>query len=214
MINNFGDIRSRLLFRDHEFYFLQIIKRRKDNPDLSKSEKIIKNFYIYSLLEFDNLQPKIISLCNEYNARAYFRLNRRNSKNIALQMLKRITSLIIDKNYRPIENIYPSVCGEYHSDNKKTWIIDIDGSYDENWNNFIKVRDEFNKTHKHSRIEYSGTIPTKNGFHIITYPFDISYFYDCWDKLIRHNQTTTNLQSISNSIPDIHKDSPTLLYMS
>lgn len=200
MINNFGDIRSRLLFKDYEFYFLQIIKRRKDNPDLSKSEKIIKNFYIYSYLEFDNLQPKIIELCNEHNARAYFRLNRRNSKDIALQMLKRITSLIIDKNYRPIENIYPSICGEYHSDDKKTWIIDVDGSY-ENWNNFIKVRDEFNKTHKHSRIEYSGTIPTKNGFHIIVLPFDISYFYDCWDKLI------------GNSIPDIHKDNPTLLYM-
>jgi len=208
MIDNFNEIRKFLSFKDGDFYFLQIIKRRKDNPDLNKSEKLIDNFYIYSLKEFDNLKDKVIELCNIHNARAYFRLNRRNSEKIALQTLKKITDLIISKDYKAVKNIYPSVCGEFHSDPKKTWIIDIDNQEsDFAWQYFIKVRDKFNSTHKTSRIEFLGTIPTKNGFHIIVLPFDVQWFNAVW---LDYKGLTPSMKL---PVPDIHKDNPTILYI-
>ena len=71
MIDNFDKIKSLLRFEnDNDFYFLQIIKRKKDNPGLEKSEKTLKNYFIYSLDEFDALKPKVIDFCIENNARA------------------------------------------------------------------------------------------------------------------------------------------------
>lgn len=214
-MNNFDLIRTYLKFENEgDFYFLQIIKRRKDNPDLSKSEKLIDNFYIYSLEEYDNLKDKIIILCHLHNARAYFRLNRRNAEVIGLQTLKRVTDLIINKNHRAIANIYPSVCGEFHQDPEKKWILDLDGTFAEDKIRFYATLERL-KDHpfmsKRALPKIYGEIPTKNGCHIIISPCDAHI-------LDQELQKVSYEISESRGFPqkdtwDLHKDSPTLLYM-
>lgn len=203
MINNAHLIRPLLKFESpNDFYFLQILKRRKDNPDLERDMNVLGDFYIYSLEQFDNLMPKIIKICNDENARAYFRLNRRDAKKVGLQMLKRITDLIISENYRPIKNSYASIAGEFHSDPDKTWLIDIDWI---DYENFPGAIDKIKEIISNLQIEAKREplmieIPTKNGFHIITRPFNIS-------KL--------NQLLIMGKLPqmDSHKDNPTILYI-
>lgn len=192
MIDNFELIAE--LIKDKttagEFYFLQILKRRKDNPELGKDMILIDNFFIKSAEDLLNKRERIIELCETNNARAYFRLNKRSERKIALQTLKLIADNIASDNYN-IKNCYLSCCGQYHSDENKTWLIDID-SNDEEYDRSIQ---EFINT-KCSPIgmKIISNIPTKNGHHLITRPFNLMEFRKEFEGV------------------DIHKDNPTILY--
>ena len=134
-MNNFDIIRKMISFPDENaFYFLQILKRRKDNPDLVKDMIHIEDYYIYSLEQFDGLRQRIIDQCDTENARAYFRLNRRDAKKISMQVLKRTVDYIVSENYRAVKNVFASCAGEFHSDPDKTWIVDIDNVSIETFN--------------------------------------------------------------------------------
>ena len=79
--DNFNLIRPLLNFESSDdFYFIQIMQRRKDNPDMKTGVKIIKEFYIDNLEQFDNKQDQIIEMAHKYNARATIRLNKRSYK--------------------------------------------------------------------------------------------------------------------------------------
>lgn len=86
VIDNFDLILDQLSFNNkNEFYFLQIIQRKKDgNKDLHvrNGYRLIKSYYVYSKEELINLKDRIIELCKNNNARAYINLNVRNAKEI------------------------------------------------------------------------------------------------------------------------------------
>jgi len=99
--NNFSQIVELLEFSNPlDFYFLQIMKRRKDNPDLDKGVRIIKDFYITSQEDLLDKQEEIIALCDEHNARATIRLNKRNLGVCALHCYKEM----LDKKIQRIES--------------------------------------------------------------------------------------------------------------
>ena len=126
-IDNFSVIRKILRFpTEDSFYFLQVLKRRKDNPDLEKDMIHLADFYIYSLEDYDRLADRVINLCESENARAYLRLNVRDSKKTAMMTLKKIVDYISTENYKAVKKAYASCSGEHHSDPDKTWIVDID----------------------------------------------------------------------------------------
>lgn len=226
MIDNFNIIGDNFLkFQDKDdFYFLQIIKRRKDNPELAKNEKLIDSFYIYSLEDYNKLREKIISICNQHNARAYFRLNKRNAKKIGLQMLKRVADLIIGENYKSISHIYPSVCGEFHHDSNKKWILDLDGECAKHKELFYEAlnntkNDPFNKSAKTNAYGNSypliiNEILTKNGVHIIISPCDTHLLMKHLElAMVKLRTLIMDFNPNNSNTWDLHKDSPTLLYM-
>jgi hypothetical protein len=183
---------------ENAFYFLQILKRRKDNPDLGKDMVHIADYYIYSLDQFDELKRKIINQCNAENARAYFRLNRRDSKKVAMQVLKRTVDYITSKNYNAVKNVFASCTGEFHSDPDKTWIVDVDNvsldffNHSDKYNSVRELVFELQKeAGKEPMMTY---IFTKGGIHIITRPFNLNKFRE------QHPDV------------DVHKDNPTILY--
>ena len=45
-INNTAKIGTMLSFEKDDFYFVQVLKRRKDNPEMEKDMVVIDNFYI------------------------------------------------------------------------------------------------------------------------------------------------------------------------
>ncbi len=198
-MDNFENIRKMLSFPDENaFYFLQILKRRKDNPDLGKDMVHIADYYIYSLDQFDELKRKIINQCNAENARAYFRLNRRDSKKVAMQVLKRTVDYITSKNYNAVKNVFASCTGESHSDPDKTWIVDVDNvsldffNHSDKYNSVRELVFELQKeAGKEPMMTY---IFTKGGIHIITRPFNLNKFRE------QHPDV------------DVHKDNPTILY--
>jgi len=200
MIDNFEQIKSLLRFDStDDFYFLQIIKRKKEHPDMPKSVKVIATFYIPSIAKLEELTEEIIHMCEYHGARAYINLNKRSFEKMAFQMLKQVTDCILSKDYAYIRKSYNTVCGRFSNEDKdtKTWIIDVD-TKDESFYDPLKKELEL--------IEPVGEkvvakIDTKNGYHIITKPFNKNKFdwlFNAWAVIPK---------------PEIHTNNPTILYI-
>lgn len=190
-VDNFDLINSMLKFEDSKhFYFVQLIKRKKDNPEMKKDVSIVDNFFIYSNGDLPKLKNKIVDLCELNNARAYIRMNVRDAEKIALETIKITTQCIIDRDYRGVKSAYLSACGQYSSDKNKKWIIDID-TKDEI---LIKEVIEHILTILPKGGIIYGKVPTRNGLHLLTSGFNPQLFKDKYPKI------------------DIHKDNMTVLY--
>jgi hypothetical protein len=189
MIDNYQQIKRLLKFDDPDkFYFLQILKRRKDNPELGRDMKLIDNRFYYSMQAFEEDENDIKDLCTITNSRAYLRLNRRSSSQVALKCLARTADLISSQNFKDVKRCYLSVCGEFQSEENKTWIVDLDG--DPDVERIIKVINDLEPPiHKTQAL-----IPTKNGKHLISKPFRKDEFRKMFPEI------------------DIHTDNPILLF--
>lgn len=199
MVNNFEPIANFISGKAKlgEFYFLQLLKRRKDNPTLEKGMILVDNFFIKDSEDLLKKQERIIEICTTRNARAYFRLNKRNEKKVALETLALIARNIANGEYN-IRNCYHSVCGEYHSDEEKKWLIDID------WKDFNLKDAEDGEAFLEGMRDYLSSLqpkgeillelPTKNGVHLITSVFRL-------DRFMQHFPKIT-----------VHKDNPTILF--
>ena len=190
MINNLNQIKTLLQFNsEDDFYHLQIIKRKKEHPELGSNSYIVKTYYVKSLEHLDNIFPEIINICNFHNARACINLNKRSFEKIAFHTLKKVTDCILNKDYKSVRKAYESVCGSYSNESEHKWIIDIDDKdYDSSEMEILMyyILPEGNKVI--TRIE------TKNGYHLITKPFNLQDFNQHYSM-------------------DIHKNNPTILYI-
>ncbi len=203
-IDNFENISYLLKFDDPDkFYFIQIFKRRKDNPEMEKDMIVVDSFCIYSMTEFEKCRKRIKDICESNNARAYIRLNRRSDKKIALQMLSRIALMVSSEQYN-IRGLYNSIAGEFHSEEDKTWVIDVDfdkfpGDTDELREKKINeiVTSIQSLIYKAKRDDTIYCMPTKNGVHFICRPFNLQEFKEIPES----------------SLVDIHRDNPTILYV-
>lgn len=201
MIDNFEFLSSwfdRLKSQD-DFYFVQIIQRKKDGiqlPSYTSGARTIRSFYFYKKEEFLRQESYIKDLCTKNNARAYFWVNPRNSVDVACESIRQFAELLKNKTTRQGVSVYDRATGVSRSSNyTKLWIVDIDSkdmTYLDKISNLIKEC-------RGSENRIKSLIPTVNGFHLITTGFDTNQFHL---KLIMEK-----LDKI-----DIKKDSPTLLY--
>ncbi len=195
-INNFNEIYNyieEMDLQDNEFIFLQILQRKKDGNDrCTKNSQVIKNYFVYNLDYLKKKQDQIIELCNEYNARAYIRLNRRHDYKIALTMLEDLAGMLKHNCFAKTKSIYEHACGSCHSEPAKTWIVDLDGDDVDKVDIIAEVIDGLRPREVENKIKLR--LNTLNGIHLITSAFD--------------------LQTFKKTFPDIdvHKDNPTLLY--
>ncbi len=195
-INNFLKIQSLLDFSEpNTFYFIQILKRRKENPEMKTGVRVIDNFYIYTIDDLENLKGKIIEACILYNARAYINVNRLDLERIALHTSKKIIDLVIQGDYRAVKNAYPSVCGSHSSESEKRWVVDIDTKDHEYIMGIIRYIGNLHAKIPKSNYKILDWLETKNGFHIISNPFNLKEFKDTYPEI------------------DVHKSSPTILYI-
>ena len=91
MVDNFKLIRNYLKFEsEDDFYFLQIIKRKKDGPGpngikitgTNNKSRTIKAYYISSVEYLDSIEAEVKHLCDYFNARAMITLSRRSYKKL------------------------------------------------------------------------------------------------------------------------------------
>ena len=170
------------------FYYLRIIKRKKDNPDVDMTtSKTIKSYCIDSFQELLDLQPEITRICDVNNARAMLYLNKRSYKSIAMDVIKKTFNHIEANTFQHIKNAYDMACISRKAE-KKYWIIDIDEVHNMDKTKLHDIIDRF-RTKKHI------ILPTKTGIHLIVEPFDPREFKKEYPHI------------------EIHKDSPINLYI-
>lgn len=197
-IDNFKQLREHLVFHNpSEFYFVQIIQRKKDgNKRLPVRNKYrrIRSYYIYSVKEFDSLEGRIKELCENNNARAYINLNIRNAQEVALECIHKYADLVAGNCTSQGNNIWDSVCGSIRAKGYKALrIIDIDNP--EQLSQIKEIILQCNHSEPFTMYE----VPTVHGYHLVCNEFNSLQF----NKEIQNR----GLDKI-----DIHKNSPTLLY--
>jgi hypothetical protein len=197
MIDNLEKIITLLVFdSEDDFYHLQIIKRKKENPELGSNSYIVKTYYIRNIDQLRNHYGEIKCLCDFHNARGCINLNRRSFKKLSFQTLKKVSDQILNEDYKSVRKAYNSVCGVYGNEPNKSWIIDIDHNDYDIQEKILDVIEGCNP----KGGKYMAQIPTKNGIHFITKPFNLSEFQ-------------ARIFRVVDDIPDIHKNNPTILYI-
>jgi hypothetical protein len=200
MVDNFDLIRGLLKFEEPgNFYFMQVIQRKKDHKEENKrlgrnnNARLVKAYYIDSFEKYDEYKDEMIALAKLFNARVGINLNPRNEEVCALEMLEQLASCIKSRNFH-LAKLYNSVCGASLGTDK-TWVVDIDTKDDFE---VFRVRTAIDVCEPLSEVPNSkvlAQIPTKSGYHLITKAF--------------------NSQRFATICPtvEVHKNNPTCCYI-
>lgn len=167
-IDNF-DLVSRIVNfnSDDDVYFVEIIKRHKDNMNqyFAHNARDFITYYLFkSLEELNSKKEEIKSICNKTNSRAYIYLNSRSSKAIndyAENVLKSRFKRHRNEYFKQGHEIEVAAGQAKDWDNRNICVIDVD-SNDENV--YAKVV----KKLKNANITPIDTYRSvNNGWHII-----------------------------------------------
>ena len=198
IVDNFDKARKYLVFdRDNDpdlFYYVQIIQRRKDEGvTIKKNCKTIRSYYITSLRYWDDHVEQIKELCRTFKARAYMHLNPRSWRKCTLMAFGELATYLRSNQCSSLRKLTEEMAGKYIADgSQKTWIVDVDSKNDDYLNEIAAtVNDCMPEGDKIVDV-----FPTKNGYHLITKPFNLAEFR----KYYKEGEV------------DIQKNNPTLLY--
>ena len=204
MVDNFEQIEPFLEFpNDDTYYHLQILRRGKDHPELSAANRVIKSYFICSLESLDYVEDEIKKLCEFFGARAYINLTPKSIKKTTMLQLKYLAQRAYEGDFKKIWKSWNTCAGEIKGE-QSVWIVDIDNNPENNlgeeaYREIADYIDEQCEPVKHNLEGYIetkiiGVISTKNGYHLLTDPFNIQKFKEKYPDI------------------DVHKNNPTLLY--
>ena len=210
-VDNSEKILSMMSFGKDDFYFVQVLKRRKDNPEMERDMVVLNNYYIDSAADFNKKIGSIKALCNVENARAYFRINKRNYKDLSLKINKRVVEYIATGDFKALRSVFDKIAGETHSDPNKKWLVDIDWKDFDSKVEYLMIDGHIAALKGESdlaklvslvsglqiaagREPMTDVIPSKNGFHLATNPFNLKKFKEVFPSV------------------DVHKDNMVILY--
>jgi len=149
-------------------FHVQILQRSKDGHD--KSTRLVAEWFIGSEQRFKFLITAMKSLCNSYDARCYINLNPKRDETVLWKMLKNTAERLETKSYSP----YSLVSSAHDSCNGhgiKRWIVDVD-DYSVNSEKLISDINRCQSGTPNNNVICQ--VPTKNGLHLITNPFNLS----------------------------------------
>lgn len=193
MINNIELIKPLLNFGDKDdFYMLYVFKRKKDQPegerDNHQSVRTLRSYCIKSIEQLEEKYDEIIQLCEMFKARAYIHVQSQNHKDVSLNMMVELAQRI-QNGVHTQQSLFDSVVGKVKTQEKR-WIVDIDTKDEDT---ILNIRYAINMC-KPEGLKIHRSIPTKNGYHLITDRFDVMEFKKQYPDI------------------DIQKKNPTLLY--
>lgn len=194
MINNLEQIIALMKFdSEDDFYHLQIIKRKKEHAELGSNSMIVKTYYIRSIEYLQKKFPEMVNLAEFHNARVCINLNRRSFEKVGFQALRKIADQIMNKDFKSIRKVYESVCGAHSNEPDKKWIVDVDEKNPEILHAIRRDIKNFEPNRRQEKV--LEILETKNGYHLITSPFNMQEFKTFYPAI------------------DVHKDNPTILYI-
>lgn len=185
-IDNFDALRPIISF---EFdmpvvYQIQIIQRRKENPDIKKNAKTLKHFFLYSDDDLDVLRPKIIKLCTDNRARAYLNVEAKSLRAVGHQMINIINHYLYLNQYEPLQNVFVKAYGQDEDDNdlkiktflssivsKRRWVLDAD-DYTRDQIEALKSLVQSQLSVQKASTEEPTIVRTPNGYHLISEGFN------------------------------------------
>lgn len=150
LVDNFDKVAKIMEFNSpDDFYFVQIIKRYKDNKNSDRTKGNYHaggwyedSFRVRSVQELMNLKPKIVDLCNKSNARAYITVNNRSETETNRQVIK-VKSLYPKNDARHIHahEIVPGQAkhGRNWTGQRLKFFVDIDSTDKRIWNEVKKI---------------------------------------------------------------------------
>jgi len=191
MVDNLEKILPFLKFESKDdFYYLQILQRKKENPKLGSNSRVIKNYYIRSQEHLIGRYDEIKKLCEVFNARASIRLNKRSFEKVGFKTMENLANTMMNREYSFLMKSYDRACGLLNNEKEKKWILDIDNE---------EVSPLMMAFIDHDIEPFGSKIYTilnsKSGYHLITKPFNTQKFREKYPDI------------------DIHKDNPTNLYI-
>ena len=193
MIDNFELIKPLLTFpNDDIYYHLQILRRGKDHPELPAANRVIKSYFICSSESLDYVEQEIKDLCKFFGARAYINLAPKSIKKTTMLQLKYLAQRAYEGDFKKIWKSWNTCAGEIKGEEPK-WVVDIDNPL-EKMIYWWDIKKYINEECEPIGDKTIAIIPTKNGNHLITKPFNLQQFKEKYPDI------------------DVHKNNPTLLY--
>ena len=128
IVDNFDRIGEIMDFDDENtFYWVQIIKRRKDNPELDDDYTQYGSYCFYSYESLLKAKDDLIKTSHAHNDRIVLWVNRRDIKELGLHMAQITLEYIQSKQYKELNRSFENTCGN----NKKKdvdayYIVDVD----------------------------------------------------------------------------------------
>lgn len=158
------------------FCHLQILRRGKDHPNLPAANKLIKSYLVRDAAHLENIMPDVIFLCEHYKARAYISAEIKSMAKLnTLILLKLAQNQHLGHLVNPW-HVFNSACGELRGIEKR-WVVDVDSKESV----FLDaVRETIGKCKSRVEDKIIATIPTLNGYHLITHPFNVQAFNMVW----------------------------------
>lgn len=209
-IDNFDAIREHLRFdKPGDMYVAHVMFRVKDlRSEADKqmylsheeTQRLIKTLYIDSLEYFDRKRSTMIDLAIQNKARVYIAMTRKNRLTCNRVILKKLVDMVDDPNVRYDHVIRSAVCGCHISD-YKWWLLDIDNDTRITIQSqkpspyqadifLMDLKDtviaDMSKLVDKTKTRFGSEIfevPTKNGCHIMTPPFNRSKMAFLGDNL-------------------------------
>lgn len=194
MIDNFDLIKSLFYFNEANnlFFQLEIIRRGKDHPDLPVASRTIMTYYVQSAEHLEKIKNEVISLCEIYGARAYINVTTKRFEDLSKLALFKLSERIYNGDYKKIYKIFNSAARELKGLNSR-FLIDIDDHCSKH--EVLDWLDHYFETSSDNRYYLFVEVPTKNGLHLITNPFNLNAFKFSFPNI------------------DVHKNNPTILYI-
>lgn len=183
-IDNFDRIKSLMPFGEEEnlFMHLQIVRRGKDHPDLPAANKLMKSWLVRSAEHLDSLKDEVVFLCEHYKARAYISCVPKSIEKLNRLIMRKFADNQYTGNIINPWHVFNSACGELPGVEKR-WVVDVD-TKDKDSVDFIKL--EIDRVWVNAHPQDWGKsrggawlvseIPTLNGFHLISRPFNLQEF--------------------------------------
>lgn len=147
-------------------FHVQILQRSKDGHD--KSSRLVAEWFIGSEQRFTFLFPAMKVLCQTYDARCYINLNPKSDESVMWKILKNTGERLETKAYSPY-SIVSSAHDSCNGYGVKRWIVDVDDPTVNKGELYSKI----NNCQSGVLVNTIAEIPTKNGYHIITHPFNL-----------------------------------------
>lgn len=187
-VDNFELIKNKVLEFEStdDFYHCMIMQRSKE----VENAHIIKQ-YILREGDIDKLHDKIIEHCVKNNARAYINPNRKSFHDVTLKTIQELTTCVLNNEYSRVQDKFFSACGQLGTKHKKLWIVDIDTKDEEYIDEVANFINSLEPISDESKIVLR--VPTKNGMHLLSTPFNIKKFSEQYKDIDVHKNTFTLL---------------------
>lgn len=173
-----------------EFYFLQILKRKKENLELGSNSVVIRSYYIKSQEHLAKIYDEVKEICRVTNSRAMLQLNKRSFEGVFYKFNENIANCLSNKDFINMSKQYDRAIGQTNADSgNKKWIVDIDVEDI----NFVDEITGFISTLEPVGLKQIAFIKSKSGWHIISKPFNMQKFSEKYPGIDVQKNNPTNL---------------------